>query len=343
MNFPITHRTRQSMPLMTSRSPLRLLLLMWAIIGMISAIGAKDRNAMTDRGMMAHSGEQVPSSSSISSLPIEQQMKDAEDLVRQAFAKVWQWKAEAGIADTMKDSLRTGMIGEEWTPLTTTLGNEEAKWLSVQPGWAGFLVKELSALGVKSGDTVAISMTGSFPALNLATLVACQTLGLAVVSISSLGSSQYGANQPGFTWPEIEYRLRQEGFLHLGTTLLTFGGTGDRGAEWSEEARQLAEECALKTPWQLLKPHNLRQAIRMRLLHYGDLSRYKCFINIGGNQATLGGGARQRYNRGGWFYKLPPGKSDPAGVIDYFLQKGIPCLNLLHLEELNQKFRIVNR
>lgn len=331
------------MPLITPKFLIQLPLQGLLILGTVFVIVAKDRDDMTVGGMSVNLEGQVSVSSLPSTLTLEQQIKDAEDLVRRAFDKVWRWKWEAGLADTVRDSLHTGMIGEEWTPLTTTLGNEEAKWLSIQPGWAGFLVKELTAIGVKPGDTVAISMTGSFPALNLATLAACQTLGLAVVAISSLGSSQFGANQPGFTWPEIEYRLRQEGVLRVGTTLLTFGGTGDRGAEWSEEARNLAEECALKTPWQLLKPRNLRQAIRMRLLHYGALHRYKCFINIGGNQATLGGGARQRYNRGGWFYKLPSGKSDPAGVIDYFLTEGIPCLNLLHLEELNQRFSIVNR
>lgn len=265
----------------------------------------------------------------------------AEAIVKRGFELVWSWKVEAGIADSLRDTLKSGMIGVEWSPLTTTLGNEGAKGLSIQPGWAKFLVREMMEKGVREGDWVALSMTGSFPGLNLAALAACEVLGVSVVAITSLGSSSFGANQPGFTWPEIEHRLRQAGLLHIGTTILTLGGTGDRGAEWDRETQALAEECASRTPFPLLKPRNLKQAIRMRLLHYGDLRRYRCFINIGGNQATLGGGARPRFSQGGWYTEPPPGKSNPPGVMDYFLKANVPCLNLLHLEELNRRLNIV--
>ena len=47
-------------------------------------------------------------------------------------------------------------------------------------------------------------MTGSMPGANIAVLTACKSLGLYPVTISSVGASQWGANQIDFTWLDME-------------------------------------------------------------------------------------------------------------------------------------------
>ena len=66
--------------------------------------------------------------------------------------------AELG-APTLTDP--TGLIGQELTPLVTTLGSLEAKRLSTSPAWARALTERLAAHGVGPGTVVAASLSGS--------------------------------------------------------------------------------------------------------------------------------------------------------------------------------------
>jgi len=267
----------------------------------------------------------------------------AETTVWKGFDTVWQARLRADMADTTHDSSKTGMIGQEYTPLTTTLGNETAKELSTRSGWASWIVEELSKRGIKAGDKIAISMTGSFPGMNLAVLAALQTLDVEVKGISSVGASSWGANEPGFTWPEIEYLLKSEGVLKIGCGAVTFGGTGDRGLEWKEAEVALAAEVVRRCGLPLIKPRNLRDAVSRRLLFYGKPKQYKAYINVGGGAATLGGGSKMRFIRGGWFEEPMGLQGSPNGVMDTFLEAGVPCLNLLYLDDMNRRYGIIKQ
>ncbi len=267
----------------------------------------------------------------------------AEATVWKGFRTIWDWRVKHDMADSVRDTLKTGMLGVEYTPLTTTLGNEEAKELSTKSGWASWLVKELIKKGVRPHDYVAVSMTGSFPALDLAVMAALQELDVNVKAISSVGSSSYGANELGLSWPEMERLLQEEGVLRVGCSAVTLGGTGDRGLEWDEETQALALVAVKRSGRPLLAPYNLRDAIKKRMFFYGDPRGYVCFINIGGGQATLGGGARLRFVRGGWFTEPLGSEGKPKGVMDRFLEAGVPCLNLLYLDDLNRRERILRQ
>jgi len=265
----------------------------------------------------------------------------AEATVKRGYERVWHYRLLMETADTMRDTFKTGLIGLPWTSITTTVGYEEAKELATKPGWAAWLVKELKARNIGPGSKVAVSLTGSFPALNLALLAALQELKVKMVGICSVGASSFGANEPGFTWPELERYLFEEGVLKIGSTAVTFGGTGDRGAEWDEYAQRQALGCVERSGLDLIRPAHLRDAIRKRMALYGDPKDYFCYINVGGSQASLGAGAKLRFTHGGWFYEPLPVKGDPPGVMDYFLEAGTPCLNLLFLDDLNRKENIV--
>jgi len=265
----------------------------------------------------------------------------AENTVREAYKLLWDLKMEYHRADAERDTGHTGVIGVEYSALTSTLGYEDAKELSTKPGWASWLVKQLAERGIWEHAEVGVSMTGSFPALNIAVLATLQELHADVKCISSIGASSYGANEIGFSWPEIERLLREEGILKVGSSAVTLGGTGDRGAEWNGEAMDLALRAVKRSLLPLIKPVNLRDGVTKRMLFYGDATKYFCFINVGGSQATLGAGAVMRFNRGGWFLEPLALKGDPNGVMDSFLDAGVPCLNLLFLRELNLKENIL--
>ncbi len=265
----------------------------------------------------------------------------AEVTVKRAFAELWEYRVENDIVDTIHDPNHTGTIGVEYSILTTTNGHLDSKQLATLPGWASWLVRGLALRGFYPNADVAVSFSGSFPALNIAVLAALQELGADVKGISSIGASSWGANEIGFSWPEMEALLREEGVLKVSSSAVTLGGTGDHGAEWGDYLHQLALKAVKRSNLPLLQPVNLRDAVKKRMFFYEYPEKYVCYINVGGGQAAIGGGAKPRFTYGGWYYDPLELKGDPAGVMDRFLEAGIPVVHFLNLEELNSRYNIV--
>ena len=102
------------------------------------------------------------------------------------------------------DPLATGLIGPLMSPVTTNHGHLGAKQISVNPNFAALLVQYLKRADVEAGDVVALGLSGSFPAINIAALTAVEAIGAQPVVISSVSASQFGANDPRLTWPDME-------------------------------------------------------------------------------------------------------------------------------------------
>jgi len=272
---------------------------------------------------------------------IDEMAEHAEATMQKAYRVLWDFRVEVGLNDPERDPDSTGIIGVEFTPLTTTIGYPEAKYLSTKKGWADWLVRDLTSRDLWRGAKVAVSFSGSFPALNLAVLVALQEIGANVKGVCSVGSSSWGANEIGFSWPEMERLLREKGVLKVGCSAVTIGGSGDRGGEWKGYAMDLALQAVKHSRLPLLKPRHLRDAVQKRAHLYGRLDNYICYINVGGGHASLGGGSKVRYSRGGWYFARPSLRGNPDGIMDKFLQSGVPCLNLLYIEKLNSVEKIV--
>ncbi len=284
---------------------------------------------------------QISAASEWEQSEVEAMARRAETTVLRAFEVLWEYRLDNDMVDTIHDPNKTGTIGVEYSYLTTTMGYVESKQLSTLPGWASWLVHGLTKRGFFKGAKVAVSMSGSFPALNIALLAALQELDAKVQAVSSIGASSWGANEIGLSWPEMERLLIEEGVLKIGSSAVTLGGTGDRGAEWGEYSLNLALKAVKRSRLPLLKPMNLKDAIRKRMQFYDYPEKYVCFINVGGGQTSIGGGAKPRFTSGGWYYDPIALKGNPPGVMDSFLKAGAPCLHLLNLEELNRRYNIV--
>jgi poly-gamma-glutamate system protein len=117
----------------------------------------------------------------------------AARLMASCIAELSAFRESLGIEiDPSVDPNLTGLIGPEFTELTTTLGNLQAKRTSTNPDFAALLVKYFKELNLKRGDPVAIGASGSFPSLLLATLCACEVLELEPLVIYSIGASEHG-------------------------------------------------------------------------------------------------------------------------------------------------------
>ena len=106
--------------------------------------------------------------------------------------------------DLDKDPTGSGMVGLPMSPTTSISGVLEAKQTSANPNFAGVVVDMLKRAGVEEGDTVAVGVSGSFPAINLATYCALEVLKVKPIIIASAAASQWGANIPELTWLDME-------------------------------------------------------------------------------------------------------------------------------------------
>lgn len=248
-------------------------------------------------------------------------------------------KLALGLLSDTLDPLRTGLIGVEFSPITTTPGSLKAKRTAANPDFAAYIVRELVDHGIGSGDSVLVAMTGSFPGLNLAVLTALETLHASSLRICSLGASSYGANEPAFTWLDMEDLLCRERVLARRSDCVTLGGTGDVGGGLTDEGKLLLRRKAEDLGYPVLETTSLRKQAALRREIVGSPRTYALLINIGGNQAMLGRGPEGRELPGGW--NEPPdagarpdssGESD--GIIFDFLEARVPVFNLLHIEDI---------
>lgn len=315
---------------------------------------------------------QRPSTPDAAAVHAERLMRDAMEVVR---------AARAGSGDPAPDEARraavegleparAALIGTELSPLMTTMGSLASKRLATDPRWAGELVRQFSSRGLREGDTVLASFSGSFPGLNLAVMAACRVLGLRLVAISSVTASTWGANEPGFTWPEMEAMVVAAGVLPRASVAVSLGGSRDAARDLSEAGQELARriqrETARALGAQALATSTLDEAIARRLAIYRSEIRRSgigsdpflghpvepgrtpapkpgptqflpaAYVNVGGNHASLGG-ARATFRREeGWLTPAaaPRPLASPPNVTEAWLAEGVPVLNLLDVKAL---------
>lgn len=251
-------------------------------------------------------------------------------------------------AGEARDSDRVALVGDEVTPLVTTLGHLDAKWLSTDPRWASALVRELSSHGVAPGDVVTASFSGSFPGLNLSLMAACRAMGVRLVAVSSVTASTWGANEPGFTWPEMEVRVVEAGVLPAASVAIGVGGSRDAGRDLEPEARALARRIqrstALRLRAEALETTTLEEAIDARMAAYDRAltgRQPSAYVNIGGNHASLGGARADLRHAEGWHLGSSAERAAPAsGTISIFSARGVPVLNLLNVVSLAREWGV---
>jgi poly-gamma-glutamate system protein len=276
--------------------------------------------------------------------PAAHRMMDAARWWVDASRQILQAKLETPVEVPDADSARTGLIGVEFSATTTTLGSLHAKQISANPDFAALMVRWLWTVGAKEGDTVAVSMSGSFPALDLAVYAAIETMHLHAVIIASLGASSWGANQPDMTWADMERVLLEKGLITHGSTAMTVGGTGDWGGGILPEGKEILLQKIQESRVPFLEPEFLAQAVAKRLLFYGELGHYRCFINVGGAHATLGRGPGARSLPTGLLKGFPKDGPFVAGEVDgvifYFLRQGVPVIHLLEIHKIARRWGI---
>ena len=265
-----------------------------------------------------------------------------------------------------EDIYKTGLIGISTSKITTKQDDQDAmlasKLACSHPNFAAQMVVYLLQAGLKSGDTVAIGMTGSFPGANIAMLSACKALGIKTVSISSVGSSAWGANRIDFTWPHIENYLFKLNLIESRSVAYSIGGKNDVGISLTDDSsidRDAIKKIIDETDASLidipLQGNNQNKSnIETRLMYYKfDETDFAAYINIGGGVASLGYNKELLMEEGEIDEFEESNKEQLVGVLKYgldveeyelidwensvayeFFKESIPVINIRNIPQL---------
>jgi len=196
-----------------------------------------------------------------------------------------------GPIDVVNDPNDTGLIGPEFSLITTSRGSHDAKLRALDPNMAAVFVQLLERAGVREDDAVAVGLSGSYPLLNAAMLIAVETLGARPVPITSVGSSMWGATDPELTWLDMEAILLDRGIIRHGSIAASIGGGDDRGRGLPPKGRELARDAAERNDVPLIEEPSLDESIvrRMELFDeaVGD-GEYALYVNVGGGLGSIG-------------------------------------------------------
>jgi len=267
---------------------------------------------------------------------------EASKLASEAAAYLKEFRMSKGVfVDIVNDPNETALIGQDLTPITTDRGFIEAKLTSTNPNYAAVIVDMLKEAGLEKNDVVAIAFTGSLPGLNIAVHSAVQTLELKPIIITSVGASNWGANDPDFTWLDMESLLFKAGIFKNKSVAASIGGGLDRGRGLSPEGRQLITDAIHRNKIEFINEEHLENSIQKRMDvfdNYREKKKIKAFINVGGGIASIGSVENGKYIPTGLSTILPMKNYPVRGVMIQMAENNVPIIHLLNVNKLALKY-----
>lgn len=278
-------------------------------------------------------------------MPYFEEKLRAAMLAQTAQQTIRNWRAGRDIAtDERSDPNGTGLIGEEFTLITTDQGNLDAKLTATNPNFAAVIVDMLKQAGVKRGDYIAVAYTGSFPGANIAVLSALEVLGAKPIIISSVGSSMWGANNPDLTYLDMERILNEKDILHFRSIAASLGGKGDYGGNISPQGREMIRRIIERNGVRLIEEPTLSKNIRDRMNIYKKNlpagEKYAAYINVGGGLASLGSSQNKVLLDNGFIKHIPRANYPRRGTMIKMGLKGVPAINILQINEIARRYKL---
>ena len=192
------------------------------------------------------------------------------------------------------DIYNTGLLGLKGSSITTIHDPDssmrKSKLLTTHPNFAALIIELFYESGIGDGDTIAVSMTGSFPGANIALISACEAMNIKPVIISSAGSSSWGANREDFPWPSIENLLYYKKLINNKSIAYSIGGDNDNGDNLPDNGIEILESI-IPNKSIFINEFTLSDNINKRFdIFKKGSSNYSMYVNIGGGASSLGMG-----------------------------------------------------
>ena len=267
---------------------------------------------------------------------------EASNLAKEATEYLKEFRMHKSVfIDVVNDPNETALIGQDITPITTDRGYIEAKLTTTNPNFAAVVVDILKEADLKKNDVVAVAFTGSFPGLNIAVHSAIQTLKLKPIIITSVGASNWGANDPYYTWLDMERVLFKAGVFKNKSVAASIGGGLDRGRGLSPEGRQLIVDAIERNKVEFINEEHLESSIQRRIEIYNqhrEKNKIKAFINVGGGISSIGSVENAQFIPNGLSRTLLMKNFPVRGLLIQMAEKNIPVIHLLNVNQLAQEY-----
>jgi poly-gamma-glutamate system protein len=239
------------------------------------------------------------------------------------------------------DPAGSGMIGLPDSPISSKAGQLRAKQNSINPNWGAVMVALYKEAGLRKGDTVAMGFSGSFPALNLAAIVAAEVLKLNIIPITSVAASTWGANIPDFTWLDMERILNKEGVIKQKSVAASLGGLEDIALGKSKRKRALLSRAIERNGLHPLEFESTKEHIDERMALYWEFAednRIAAYVNVGGSLGSVGTKTTKKLFTPGLNMNPPQEALGVDGVITRFAREGTPVIHMVYIEKLLKKY-----
>ena len=271
-----------------------------------------------------------------------QQMLEASSLSSEAMKVIRSERERRRIpVDPIADPTGSGLIGVAMSDITSNTGNLLAKQTTVNPNWAAVVIQLLHEADVREGDTVAVGISGSFPALNVSLYAAMATMRLEPIVISSVSASQWGANHPKFLWLDMERALSQKKLVPFRSVAASLGGAEDRATGLSEDGLALLRRAIQRNKLPLIDPENYAESVAERMAIYRDHAGGKpirAYLNVGGGTSSVGTRRSKFAFQPGINRRTPPRAALIDSVMARFLDEGIPVIHFLQVNRMAERF-----
>jgi len=257
----------------------------------------------------------------------------------QAASRVlWAEKEARGLAPSAtSDPNRTGMIGQEYTPITTTIGELPAKRTAANPDLAAALIRQIATLRLARGTPVVIVVSGSFVGADVAAVAASETLGLRPIVIASLSASMWGANEPEFNVLDMLALLRERNVLRTRAIAAVLGGSGAVGGSMDPGGVAALRRSAARDGVPIVEARPLAaliDALIARIDAAAGTMRPGAVINVGGALIGLGSCRESHELPPGLTRRAPPCSDGTPGLAIRLAADGLPILHVINMRRL---------
>lgn len=242
--------------------------------------------------------------------------------------------------DPGADPAGSGLIGSFMSPVTSHPGDLDSKQTSVNPNFAAVMVDLLKKARVAEGDCVAVSVTGSFPAINICVYSAATALKLKPIIVSSVASSQWGANEPAFLWIDMEQYLFSRGIFPFRSEAVSMGGSDDRGSELSEQGRQLILNAVKRNRLDMLKSAGLTGSIDDRMEIFFSRTPPRVLINVGGGVASAGVRSSRVLLKPGLLTSFSGEIKDDSVITRFLKDEKLPVIHIENIRQLARNYAL---
>jgi poly-gamma-glutamate system protein len=257
----------------------------------------------------------------------------------QAASRVlWMEKDARGLTPSAQaDPNRTGMIGQEYTPITTTIGELPAKRTATNPDFAAALVRQIASLALARGTPVVIVVSGSFVGGDVAAITATETLGLRPIVIASLSASMWGANEPEFNLTDMLATLRERNVIRTRAIAAVLGGGGAIGGSMDADGVAALRRSAVRDGVPIVEARPVAaviDALLTRINATAGNARPGAVINVGGALIGLGSCRESHEWPPGLTRKSLPCSDGTPGLAMRLAADGLPVLHIINMRRL---------